>query len=154
MKITTSIKKPSTKHYSVKGKNLDALFAALEAREFWGRFVANEKINWGSKDPVETIKISAAPVIYMPKWADYSKAEKDAKDSFDNMYKVLAKHEKNHYYILLEQVAMFQKLLNGLDELSAKDAKTKWKDFQADHKKAQKKYDDATDHGIKEGVAL
>mgnify|MGYP003895984209 CR=1 FL=1 len=107
-----------------------------------------------NKDPVETVKISAAPVIYMPKWADYSKAEKDAKDSFDNMYKVLAKHEKNHYYILLEQVAMFQKLLNGLDELSAKDAKTKWKVFQADHKKAQKKYDDATDHGIKEGVML
>ena len=154
MKITTSIKKPSTKHYSVKGKDLDALFAALEAREFWGRFVANEKIDWGTKDPVATVKITAAPVIYMPKWTDYSKADKDSKDSFDNMYKVLAKHEKRHYYILLEQVAMFQKLLNGLDELSAKDAKTKSKTFLADLKKAQKKYDDATDHGIKEGVAL
>ncbi|MGR3723499.1 DUF922 domain-containing protein [Abyssibius alkaniclasticus] len=154
MKISTSIKKPTTKHYNIKGKDLDTLFANLEARAFWGRFVANEAVNWGTKDPVEKVTISAKPVIFMPKWTEYSKADKDAKTRFDKMYKALAKHENNHFYHLLEQVAIFVARLDGMETLSAKDAKAEWKTFLADHSKAQKKYDDVTNHGIKEGVEL
>lgn len=154
MKITASIPKPTVKHYNVKGKDLDALFEALNAREYWGRFIANEAVNWGSKDPVETVKFSAKPVIYMPKWTDYNKADKEAQDSFDSMYKKLLKHEKNHWAILLERIAIFSNELEQLETLSASDAKKRWKTFKSDHQKAQKKYDDKTDHGVKEGVAL
>jgi len=154
MKITASLPKPTVKPFNVKGKDLDELFAALEKHGFWGRFLANEAVNWGSKDPVETVKFSAKPVIHMPKWTDYSKADKPSKDSFDKMYKVLLKHENNHYAIMLEQFAIFSNELNNLDTLSAKDAKKKWKEFLVTYNNAQKKYDDKTDHGIKEGVEL
>ncbi|MEX0969544.1 MAG: DUF922 domain-containing protein [Paracoccaceae bacterium] len=154
MKITASIPKPTVKHFNVKGKDLDKLFDSLEKNGFWGRFLANEAVNWGNKDPVETVKLSGKPVILMPKWADYSKADKDAKTAFDKMYKVLLKHENNHYAIFLEQIAIFSTELGALEELAAKDAKKKWKTFLETHLKAQKKYDDSTHNGEKEGVAL
>ena len=154
MKITASIPKPTVKHFNVKGKDLDELFEALESHGFWGRFIANEAVNWGSKDPVETVKFSAKPVILMPKWTDYSKADKDAQNAFDNMYKKLLKHEKNHWAILLERVAIISQELQQMETLSASDAKKLWKTFKSDHQKAQKKYDDKTDQGVKEGVEL
>lgn len=155
MKVTLTVPKPSNKTWTVKGKDLSAVFDNLNKNKFWGRYRSNHATSFSGKgDKIDSVKVSASPVVLMPSWAGYGKATKDEKKSWDTMWKALKKHEDNHHVIFSDAADEWKKDIEKGGELSKKDFDQAWKDFNTETQKKQDKYDDRTDHGAKEGVIL
>ncbi|HEU0221346.1 MAG TPA: DUF922 domain-containing protein [Paracoccaceae bacterium] len=155
MKVTLSIPRPSNKSYTVSGKSIREVFDALQKHGWWGRYRSNEGMSYsGKSSTVDTIKVSASPVIFMPSWTGYSKASKAEQQSWDKMYKALKKHEENHHEIFLSSADDWKKEMEKNGNLSEKDTKAAWSDFTKATQKKQDAYDTKTDHGQKEGVIL
>lgn len=154
MKVKVSIPKPKSKSWSVKGKSIPDVFKNLNKNAFWGRYRSDADIDWGKDDPVTKASITASPYIILPDWSEYGKVSKGEKRAWDDMIKALDKHESNHHKIFEDTVEEFKKTLERRDDLSAKDAKSLWKDFLKDLQAAQDRYDSRTRHGEKEGVEL
>ena len=182
--VKSSIAKPgSKKSLTVKGVTLDELRTNLNKHDHWGEYVCNANMGYkndGKKRIVE-VSVSAKPDIYMPVWSDYSKASKDDKKAWDDMYAKLLKHETNHHYLALEVFAIFlqevevqnaqaeatnkavekekdpkkkEKLLAGFKPWTVTTLKARLKTLGTDLQKVQDDYDKKTNHGQKEGVKI
>ena len=184
IKIKSNIAKPSQKTgIKVKAADLDALRDALSRFKHWGEYDAGADAGYKNKSDKQIVEVTltAKPVIQMPVWQGYSKASKDDKKAWDDMYAKLAKHEMNHHYLSLEVYAKFfmeidvknseiealnKKLEKESDE-KKRDAlmkkytpmtvalmKTRLAQLSKDLQAAQDIYDTKSDHGKKEGVKL
>lgn len=147
--------------YSISAKDYEALYKFFEAKnkkkEEWGKFsVTTPQISFKPPkgNPITEVLLKIGHTTTMPKWAKYSKASKGAKKAWDAMYKALETHEERHRLILLEEVAKFAAKIETSENLDTKGLKKLLTAFSPDVEKAQKKYDDATGHGQKEGVFL
>lgn len=155
MKVTLTIPSPAKKSWTVKGGNLEEVFKNLNKNAFWGRYRSNPSYKSSGKgDKIDTIKLTAGPVITMPSWAGYGKASKDEKKSWDAMFKALQKHESNHHDIFVKAADDWKKEMEDGGDLSKKDADRAWKDFNASTQRLQDRYDSSTSNGAKEGVIL
>lgn len=155
MKVTLSLGTPSVKTYGIAGKTPEKLLEAMKKRKWWGHYESKIKYSGKVKNgKVTEIKISASPAIDMPKWSDYGKQDAAAKKVWDEMWKALKKHEETHHEVTKTEAEKFKKTLEGGSDLTAAEMKKAWGDFDKELGKAQKAYDDKTDHGAKEGVNL
>lgn len=155
MKVTLSIPNPSQKTWTVKGKDLGEVFDNLNRHGFWGRYRANPSYKAsGGGSKIDSVKLSAGPVITMPSWAGYGKATKDEKKSWDAMAKALQKHESNHHDIFVKAAQAWKKEMEDGGDLTSKEIDKAFKDFSAATQKLQDKYDTSSGNGKKEGVIL
>lgn len=147
--------------YTISAKDYEGLYKFFEAKnkkkEEWGKFsVTTPAVSFKPPkgNPITEVVLKIGHTTTLPKWPKYSKVSKDAQKAWDAMYKALEKHEERHRLILLEQVAKFAAKVEAKENLDIKGLQKLLKDFSPDVEKAQKKYDDATSHGEKEGVFL
>lgn len=158
MKITVKIPKPKESSFTVKGKTIPEVFEALEKHGFWGRYRSNETIAYETdkKDKALYIggTVSGAPVVILPKWADYAKASKEEKKSWDDMMKALTKHEYNHHTKFEDAAADWKKEMEKGGDLDKKAMTAAWDSFVKDLQKTQDGYDSKTKNGQTEGVEL
>jgi predicted secreted Zn-dependent protease len=155
MKVTLKISKPSNKTWTVKGADIAALFKNLQAHDWWGRYRSNNSGKFaGKSSQIDTVTLTAKPVITMPKWATYSKASKGEKKSWDAMFKALRKHEDEHHTIFVKSAEDWKTRMECGDDLSKKDMDKAWKLYQKDSQKDQDDFDKRTGHGTKAGVVL
>lgn len=155
--VKRSIAKPKLVTYSVSGNTIEQVFNNLEKRKFWGRYRANQSktASYQLDGHIKTITITAAPVITMPKWKNYSKGNKGQKATWDNMWKKLKAHEDNHHKIFLKCVDGFETDLKA-ENVTKTDLPTHWSDATSDWQDDQDAYDSPgqSNHGINEGVEL
>ncbi|MFQ5622090.1 MAG: DUF922 domain-containing protein [Paracoccaceae bacterium] len=155
MKVNLKIPGPSNKTWTVKGANLEEVFKALKAHGWWGRYRSNESAKFtGKAKKFDTVNLSAKPVITMPKWANYGKAAKDEKKSWDDMWKALKKHEDQHHTIFQTAAKEWKASTEKGGDLEPKEMDKAWKAFLADSQKRQDDFDKRTGHGKKTGVVL
>jgi Bacterial protein of unknown function (DUF922) len=145
--------------YTVQG-SYDDVYKFYEKRnaskEEWGKFsVTKPNIAFKpNKGPITEVVLKIGYTITMPKWSGYNDAKKSCKEAWDKMFSSLEKHEDGHRLILLEEVAIFGEKVTSQTDLDQKKLAELLKDFSPSIDKAQKKFDDATDHGAKKGVFL
>lgn len=158
MKITLKIPKPKESSFTVKGASIPDVFHALEKHGFWGRYRSNETIAYETdrKDRALYVggTVSGAPVVILPKWANYGKASKDEKSSWDTMMKALTRHEYNHHAKFEDAAKDWKKAMEKGGDLSKKEMTAAWDKFVKDLQKTQDAYDSKTRNGQKEGVEL
>jgi predicted secreted Zn-dependent protease len=155
MKVDLGYSKPSSKTWKVKGQDAETLFKNLNKNAFWGRYRSNESARFSGKSAkIDLVKVAASPTITMPVWSDYPKAPKEAKASWDKMWKALKKHEDNHHTIFDDAAKALKKSLEKNGDLDEKDVSKAWGEFLKATKKSQESYDTRTKHGKSEGVIL
>ncbi|MCB1340929.1 MAG: DUF922 domain-containing protein [Pseudooceanicola sp.] len=153
VEVATDIKSPSTTQYAVSGKSIKGVYDALAKRKFWGRYRSNgsAKMEFAYDGCLKKITVKAAPVITMPKWAEYSKMTKEQKAEWDKMWGLLNTHENNHHDIFTKGM---KTLLDNIEPLKQKEANTYWTDENKTIQDAQDTYDTSSAHGVNEGVSL
>ena len=156
MKVVINIKKPSDKSWKVKGTTIAELFKNLNKHKWWGRYRSNEdyKKKKGKDGYFEQATIIGAPVVTMPSWVNYSKASKEEKKSWDDMWKALKVHELNHHKIFEKEAEAWKKWMADFEEVDQKTLTAEWDSFKKDLQKAQDAYDKKSKHGKSEGVIL
>jgi predicted secreted Zn-dependent protease len=155
MKVKLGISKPSRKNWTVKGKGIEEVFANLKKHGFWGRYRSVPSYKASDERVIySTVKISARQVITMPSWSGYGKADKEAKKSWDTMYKALLKHEAQHGEIFEAAVQELKSQIEAGEDLDKKQIDEACDAFTTDVQKQQDKYDSSTKHGTSEGVIL
>jgi predicted secreted Zn-dependent protease len=158
MKITIKIPAPKEKSFTVKGSSIPEVFNALEKHGFWGRYRSNETIAYETDKKDKNLyiggSVSGAPVVTLPKWANYGKASKPEKKSWDDMMKALTKHEYNHHTKFEDSAKDWKKEMEKGDDLSKKEMTASWDKFVKELQKTQDAYDARTKHGLTEGVEL
>lgn len=155
MKVVLSFPKPKANTWTVKGKTIVDLFDNLNKHKWWGRYRSHPEHSLKEKDAlVSEFKLTAKPEVIMPKWAEYAKASKDEKKSWDDMWAALNTHENNHHTIFSDECDAWVKAMDKLGDLDKKKAKAEWDKFVKATQAKQDGYDKKTDHGAKEGVIL
>lgn len=155
MKVTLNLSKPVTKSESFKGKSIEDVTGALDKNATWGKYRSNMSSEWGSKDPVEKLTVTAKPVITLPDWSDYKKAGKAEQKEWDRMVKMLTKHENRHHEILEGLLADLKKELEGRDPAPSQDEMAaRWDEFARAASNEQDHYDLRSGNGRREGVVL
>ena len=125
MKVKLDIKKPTSSSYSVKGKTYADVFAVLDKRKYQGKYTFNTNYNYktdGSKNVTE-VTLTHTSNIEMPKWSDYSKASKDDKAKWDNMYSTLLCHEEKHHALAEKTLKALNKALTSAKKTDEKSVK-------------------------------
>ncbi|GAA6199184.1 DUF922 domain-containing protein [Aquicoccus sp. SU-CL01552] len=155
MKVTLKIPKPASNKWTVKGKTIEDLFKNLKKHKWWGRYRSHSECSYKKKDGVVSdFILKAKPEIIMPVWANYSKASKEEKKSWDDMWKALKKHEENHHVIFKKEAEAWKKAMEKAGDLDEAKVIKAWNKFGKEAQGKQDAYDKKSDHGIKEGVIL
>jgi predicted secreted Zn-dependent protease len=155
MKVSVTIPKPSVKSFKIKGETISDARDALNRRHEWGFYSSNQSVDWSGKGvPVDTVKVSAKPVIELPSWSGYPKADKDAQKEWDRMFKALTRHENAHHDVFTGVCDAWKKALEKGGDLAPKDMQDSFDEFMKDVQKAQDKFDASTGNGARDGVEL
>ena len=136
----------------VHGKNsLEVGKALMALPGEWGQgggSILNDAVPDGTSAEV-TVTLHGGLFKKMPKWAEYSQASTAAKKNWDDMFAKLEIHESKHVQNAAEAAEKCATDLMGKEILQMPGIVTRANAAMA---AAQKKLDDATDHGAKENV--
>jgi len=135
---------------SITGATIDQALAALNRLREWGEGGGILRMAVpGDFASSLSVTLSANLVRRMPHWQAYSKAPAAQKKAWDHMFRKLTDHEDRHVEIAVEEA---KKVADGLIGQSTQDAKTTVAAANRRLAARQKKLDDETHHGAKEGV--
>lgn len=149
-------KRNSNGSFSVKAKKLSDVKEELQSKGEWGKFSwsLDYSIDNDANGNAVKVRLTVGYDIEMPKWPAYKHQTQQVKDSWDEMWRALKKHENGHLSIFEENVERLKNEFEALNETKGGEIKKKNNDAVKEIQKKQDEYDVKTDHGKNQGVIL
>lgn len=156
MEVETNWSEPTLRFYPIKAKTIDGVAKALRKRKKWGH--TSCLISFPDFRPetriVEKITLTLSCKILMPNWPAYRYQKQNIKDSWDNMWKALKKHEDGHVDLFRKATNLLCSKLRELDKKRGGEIKKIISEAKDEIQRDHDNYDDKTDSGKKNGVEL
>jgi predicted secreted Zn-dependent protease len=143
-------------HYILKGADLEQALKVLMAREEWGKFEGNFTYKWKAdeKGNVSSVTIEPTFTITMPSWPGYNKQPQQCKDTWDEMWHALRKHEDGHREIFEQGVAKLVKGLEEAGDTTGREVDDVMQKARSDIQDQHDEFDTQTENGKSQGVEL
>jgi predicted secreted Zn-dependent protease len=148
-----TIKPPVYDYYDVTGQTLDQVNQQLDPEE-WGSCAANYDYSYAATGgSVTRVDLTVSLTIRLPRWKGkgWQQASPAARKEWERMLQALRTHEDGHVDIARQQAPLVRDRLRKTSEAGLElEAEKARSDAQTENDK----YDDRTQHGQTQGVAL